>query len=755
MSEDSHKEDSVAVERELPLKALVVMIVLAWALMLLGLLGWRCFPPAMMVLLTDGIMALVVLLAAGGYGYAIYRRLAPSDSPPALGLATAAALGLWLLSMAVLLLGSLPVRALTMYVWWPVIGGGVALALWQAHGPLGKARLPSKLGGDSLVWVIVAAGAGLWLAGALIPAGWLGNLSGMNPAMGLDWPGNVIRADADSAQLLTRHLQLPREFYQAGRVQALPHNVYSHHPLSMEMLQLLGMCLRGGAYQGMYLARLIGGLFAVLAVAAVAGSPPQETFRARAATALLATAPWVLYLAWLPMPELACLSYLTLGMLWLRQWMQRPEATTAACIGLMLGAGMGASYVAAGMLAAPLLLVMLAVTFRRPGRLAHVALAGGLAAAMFAPWAVRNAAATGNPLFPLATKQLGQGRWDNQTARRWRDAHALGARPPVPVPPEFSAPPRPTRRERFTAFVLGPGLTMRTFPGRPVPIHTVIGAGVLLVLLGTLFGMFARPRGPTAWDWALLGVLLIQMLLWILLTPNMPARTAAICIAPITLLCAGGLARLAGVKQVRWLRQTAGVGGRWGLAPAALLVIACAILNFMSARAYWAAETGKTSTALVGRPAAKLAERGREYLAANAAAKTGGLALIGEARAFYFPAGARYATAFDVHPLAESFRRSRSSSQLAQQLRSAGITHVYVAWARIEHLAQTVGWPTEMAKARLAELLADWPVVDEFHYTPETAPAEAATKPAARRTLIFTLYAVPPPAPATHTTPSG
>ena len=233
---------------ELPTKVLAALVVAAVALMAGGALGLRALPTAMMVLFTDGVMAAAVLAAGTGFGWSVVRLLVPHQAPPMLALATAAMLGLWMLSLAVLAAGTLAPAALSAWVLWPVIGTGVALAIAFAHRPLGRIRLPGRLGGDSLVWLAVGVAGGLWLAGAVVPPGWLGRLTG--PA-------------GDAAAVTGRYLQLPREFLCAGRVTGLDHNVFSHGPLMTEMLGLLGMVLRGGAYEGTYLARFIGGLFAV------------------------------------------------------------------------------------------------------------------------------------------------------------------------------------------------------------------------------------------------------------------------------------------------------------------------------------------------------------------------------------------------------------------------------------------------------------------------------------------------------------
>ena len=37
------------------------------------------------------------------------------------------------------------------------------------------------------------------------------------------------------------HLQGPKEYFQAGRISFLPHNVYTSMPFNVEMLHLLGM----------------------------------------------------------------------------------------------------------------------------------------------------------------------------------------------------------------------------------------------------------------------------------------------------------------------------------------------------------------------------------------------------------------------------------------------------------------------------------------------------------------------------------
>ena len=146
------------------------------------------------------------------------------------------------------------------------------------------------------------------------------------------------------------------------------------------------------------------------------------------------------------MAEPAQLCYMTLGLLWLRRWLARRGAREAAWVGAMAGAACSAKYLSVGLIAGPLLAVMLIVSLRRLADLRQVALAAATAAALFAPWLARNVAATGNPVFPLGTSVFGKAHLSDESAQRWRDGHAPGHHDPVPPPPDYQRPgPQPRR----------------------------------------------------------------------------------------------------------------------------------------------------------------------------------------------------------------------------------------------------------------------------------------------------------------------
>jgi hypothetical protein len=265
--------------------------------------------------------------------------------------------------------------------------------------------------------------------------------------------------------------------------------------------------------------------------------------------------------------------------------------------------------------------------------------------------------------------------------------------------------------------------------------------------LGTLVAMFARPRRVGAWEWSLAAVAGMQILVWAMFTRDMPGRFITVILAPLALLSAGGLARLAQVKEVRWLRQSGGLGGKWGTAPATLLLAAAIAVNLLPAKAYFNAEVGRGG-APSGFPGQSIATLAWQYRAANRLGPGARLALIGDATPFYYPPGTIYATVFDEHPLRAALSGAGSPAEAARRLRATGVTHLLVAWSEIGRLTNSYGWPADLSADRLGRLTADWPVVEQFR---PLRPDRNAPEPEP----FATLYAVPAAQGAPTTQPDS
>jgi len=645
--------------------------VLLLALLIGGLLlGWLAGPAwasSAAMAITELALAVLVVVAAGGYGFLLVRPIAPKTVSTLFRALTASAIGLWMLSTCVLIVGSAVAGSLTPWVWWPVVAVGLALAGWQGRKAVMAWDLPRKADSGVLLWLIIGLVVAVWLAGAVRP------------------PGYVGRALADHYDVLEYHLQVPREFFDAGGIGQLKHNCYSYYPLGVEMLFLLGMCLRGGAYEGMYLAQMLHGIFGVLACAGVyAALKTQDLPRAKFSVGLLASTPIALYLGSMAMVELAQVCYLTFALLWLRRWLREGSARSAALVGLMLGAACATKYLAVAMVAGPVIVAMLALAAIDRRRLVHVPLAALMALLPFAPWLVRNAAYTGNPVFPLATGALGRAHWSAESQRRWSHGHGPETRPPVPVPPGWRPSVHRTRPDRLLYDML---------------LSERFGQIAMVLVAAGICVLFASRGPPDRWEWSLAGVLVLQVLAWTFLTHQMPARFVVPAIVPIALLAGGALGRFSRVEVNPFHREAIRPAhGPWGMAPAGAIFIFAVAINL-----YVAANTLRIDG--YGRPippipplAGSTIIKVPPYDQAAGLPAGSRILLVGDSRGFYFPPGTLYATAFDPHPLADMLRRGLTGEKLIGELRAMEVTHVWVNWREIWRLAATYGYPAVLSR---------------------------------------------------------
>ena len=239
------------------------------------------------------------------------------------------------------------------------------------------------------------------------------------------------------------HLEGPKEWFLAGRVERLPHNVYTQMPAGTEMLTLLCMSLCGdwrvGALAGQ--ATLAGFVpLAALAAACVARRLFGTGCGGLAAAAFL-TSPWAVRLAVHPYAEGALCAYGTLALLAVTIAVRRRRLRSvrpALLAGLLAGAAFACKYPALLMIALPAGAVLaLGGPARRWRKLA--AFACGFAA-FAAPWLLKNLIETGNPVFPLLWGVFGGTGWDAATDARWAAAHAPPGWSPTRWPHWFGQP---------------------------------------------------------------------------------------------------------------------------------------------------------------------------------------------------------------------------------------------------------------------------------------------------------------------------
>ncbi len=699
---------------------LIILALVGPIVLLIGTSGtWLLL---LITAVTEGIAAVAIVIAAGGLGYLVLKPLMPRDCPTLLALVTSCVSGLWILATGVLAIGSFSSGLLRQWLFWPIIAGGVALTAWLVRRKLEATKLTGSTPAAVIIWMLIAAAGAIALVGALHPPAW--------------WAGLT-----DEYDVLEYHLQIPRQFYVDGHIGAIDGNVYSHYPLGVEMLFLLGMCLRGGAYEGMYLAKFMHLIYGALAVAGVyAAFKKDDQVRGRFAAGLLATTPFIVYLSWLAMVELAQVACLVIAAGWLRLWLKGRSLRLAAIIGLMLGAACATKYLAVGFVALPVFIAMTLVSLKSAKALAGVGLAIVTTLLMFSPWLLRNVSLTGNPVFPLASNVLGAGDWDSQTQQRWIDGHGTQAKPPVPVPDWYEPAASPTRLNLF----------VKNFLANEKFGH------ITMALAGLAFCVWVARAGPTdLFNAAMLVIVAVQFAVWITLTKGMPARFLVPITAPLAILAGGVLADLSRVRQSPLRPLTKPVStGPWGAAPAMTALLAGAIVNLLVCGMWYKYSTQRIPPGH-GLGGTYVAQNIWPWDEANQLPSGSRVMLVGEARGFYFPDGTVYATAFDAHPLAEMLQADLQADEILAQLREQGITHLWVSWFEMLRLAGTYGYPPELLGDTYERTRAGGPVgADTFdrlglqvykHLNFPTVPPETATQPADRPKPwpAVTIYKIP------------
>ena len=268
-----------------------------------------------------------------------------------------------------------------------------------------------------------------WIAiGILIPFVWTQMLGAMSPQTDFD--------------VVEYHLGGPKEWFQQGQITRLPHNVYTNFPFLTEMLILAGMILYGdwqwGALAGQ---AAIAGFAPLTAVGLFAAGRRWFSATAGAMSALIyLTSPWTYRISIIAYAEggLACYLFAALfGALLFREklvavgtpnW--RNVINLTVITGMMAGSAMACKYTGLTSVVIPIGCLLFGTSVRH---VHHARLKWMMIITFFfsvgvlasvGPWLLKNAIATGNPVYPLAYRIFGGLDRDETLDIRWRNGHA-------------------------------------------------------------------------------------------------------------------------------------------------------------------------------------------------------------------------------------------------------------------------------------------------------------------------------------------
>ena len=352
-------------------------------------------------IMQDGGCAILWLISAGGFGWIAWKtfRLRETKSLTAI---TCISLGLGIMSLGILALG----LAGWMNQKWAVgiMAAGDLIAISAGYSRAknwNAARWFGEAANWGWLWVAPAAVAGVVALAACFP------------------PGILWGDEPNGYDVVEYHLQIPREWYEAGRITALHHNVFSYFPFNVEMHYMLAMYLHAGfwgPWAGMYLAQMMHMGFCaatVWAVYALAGGGRRGIIAGQ----LVAAVPWTGLLSAVAYNDGGTLLFGILAIGW---------AIRANSWREFLIAGLFAGFAAGAKLSvAPLVLagVPIVIFITRPK--CWVGCGSYLLAAILvlSPWLIRDWKWTGNPVFPEAMSVLGHDHFSAVQVERWREAY--------------------------------------------------------------------------------------------------------------------------------------------------------------------------------------------------------------------------------------------------------------------------------------------------------------------------------------------
>jgi hypothetical protein len=463
------------------------------------------------------------------------------------------------------------------------------------------------------------------------------------------------------------HLQVPKEWFQQGRIDFLPHNIYGNMPLGSELTALWGMAFFGGDdawWWGAIVGKSVMACYSLVTIAGLIAFGRRVHSTAAGVLAALAygSTPWILHVSLVGYNEgPTALYFLTaLFAVWLA-WRAGDSAASVRLVGLagfLAGAAVACKYPPALFLVVPLggWIVIQPFLAARPdnwrltiGRRALVATAIFLAgvSAGCGLWLAKNAALSGNPTYPLL-----YGIFDGKTRTpekdlQWRRVHS----------------PQPdASRRRFTVQRLGQDMVWNLWRTR--------GASLVLLPLALAAGLAMGRR-------RFVGLVVLWLLFiglaWWLLTHRLD-RFLVPAIPLVALLAGiGGTA----LPHVAWHRAALG------------LVIFGLVVQFPFAsltlgdHRYFAPLEG------LRRDDVRLAEvRGlridipHRWLNSHVSEDQRVL-LVGDAEPFDLEMPTIYNTCFDDCQFARIFEGRTRDERLAI-LHQEGITHIFFSWAHLK-----------------------------------------------------------------------
>ena len=496
------------------------------------------------------------------------------------------------------------------------------------------------------------------------------------------------------------HLQVPKEWYQQGRIQFTRHNVYGNLPFGAEMHSLLAMAIMPGDrdwWWGALAGKLIIGVFAPLTAMALfaAGCRFCSTMAGVTAAVVYVSIPWIGKVSMSGLVEGVVACYLLLAVYGVLLWqsirtddesrtMHSPRTSLLLLAGFVAGGAVSCKYTGLLFVVLPLMVWVLlprqlgswiqSLVLRSdrtesisPGEASTTEVAGVpklrfraiavflLAAGMGCGlWFGKNWVLTGNPTYPLFHSVFG----GQQVHRleQWTIAHAT---PPSGWRQASEGFSQLLVRSEWTSPLLFPliCLSLLVRPSRRLALSLLAILGYILAtwwLLTHRIDRFWVPALPLAALLAGVGIM------WV--------RTRSRRIAVMALVCLGLISNM-----LYFVTPVMRVDTRFLVALEALRVDESRV---QLVHRYLNSQCDENDTVL----------------------------LVGDAQPFDLEIPAIYNTCFDENVF-ERTMKGRTREQRIKALADRNISHVYVHWPEIERYRNSYGFTDYVQPAVIQELV--------------------------------------------------
>jgi len=452
--------------------------------------------------------------------------------------------------------------------------------------------------------------------------------------------------------VLEYHMQGPKEFYQAGRIGFLSHNVYTSFPFGTEMLNLAGMVLADDVLYGALVGKTVLGSFFWFAAIGV-WSMGRRFFTGRVgalAAALVLTIPWTYRLSLQAYAE-GGLTFFTLATLYavlLAVNSERPRRWFLL-VGLLAGGAVAVKYTGLVFVAMPAGAIALAWRLPakrswRPDLRAAAAVVLGVVLVSGA-WFTKNLVETGNPTYPLLYDVFGGRHWDPETNARWVRGH---------------------RSHDFSTEMAGQNVM-------DMVLQSDWGSPLVFMFVPLAFVAAKGRRNALAVG----AYMLVFLVMWFYLTHRIDRFWVALM--PMWALLSARGAMVFAEGWWTWLRRGAIVL----CLAASAAVNACPALSPVNALLYRAEDVVEVGLKGPDLDSRKKYGRFRVQYYVNHLDGPVKVLMVGEAAVFYCTRPILYNTVFDTDEL-RPFLDGKTPSNFHEELRRQGVTHVLVNWKEID-----------------------------------------------------------------------